>query len=311
MKGLLVITGPTATGKSDLGVIMAERLDGEIVSADSMQIYRGMRIGTAAPTREEMRGVPHHLIGTVDPTEAYSAARYVEEASACVDDILARGKLPIVVGGTGLYIDSLLCSRIFPGGDGALRRRFSAQYDELGGEAMLAMLAEADPESAARLAANDKKRIVRALEVYHSTGKTVTQHNRETAQLPPRYLYCKIALDYADRNVLYGRIDARVDEMLRQGLVNEVRSLLESGLEENSTAMQAIGYKELIPALRGECSVADAAELIKRESRRYAKRQLSWLRSRRDADWIIWEKNRDYAKAALISTQLLEEKGII
>ncbi|MBO4331327.1 MAG: tRNA (adenosine(37)-N6)-dimethylallyltransferase MiaA [Oscillospiraceae bacterium] len=311
MNGLLVITGPTAVGKSELGVIMAQRLGGEIVSADSMQIYRGMRIGTAAPTPEEMRGIPHHLIGTVDPSEAYSAARYVEEASACVDDIMARGKLPIIVGGTGLYIDSLLSGRSFPGGDPELRSRFSAQYDELGGEKMLSMLAEADPESAARLAANDKKRIVRALEVYYSTGRTVTQHNRETALLPPRYHYCRIALDYADRSMLYARIDARVDEMLRQGLADEVRELLERGLSENSTAMQAIGYKELIPALRGECSDAEAAELIKRESRRYAKRQLSWLRSRSDVEWIIWEKNRDYAKAALISTQFLEEKGIL
>ncbi len=311
MKGLLVITGPTATGKSELGTVMAERLNGEIVSADSMQIYRGMRIGTAAPTEEEMRGIPHHLIGTVDPSEAYSAARYVEEASACVDDIIARGKLPIIVGGTGLYIDSLLYGRSFPGGDAALRERFAAQYDELGGEAMLSKLAEADPESAARLAANDKKRIVRALEVYYSTGRTVTQHNRETSLLPPKYDHCRIALDYADRSDLYARIDARVDRMLEQGLADEVCSLLGSGLSENSTAMQAIGYKELIPALRGECSLSQAAELIKRESRRYAKRQLSWLRSHGDVEWIIWEKNRDYAKAALISTQLMEEKGLI
>lgn len=311
MDGLLVITGPTATGKSELGVMMAERLGGEIVSADSMQIYRGMCIGTAAPDAEEMRGIPHHLIGTVDPTQAYSAARYVEEAAECIGQITARGRLPIIVGGTGLYIDSLLSGRSFMGGDSALRESFSREYDERGGEAMLLKLAQVDPRSAAKLAPNDKKRIVRALEVYHATGKTITEHNIETLSAPPRYRYCKIALNYADRSMLYRRIDARVDAMLERGLVEEVKALLAAGAGEESTAMQAIGYKEIAAALRGECTVQQAAETVKRETRRYAKRQISWLRSRRDVDWIIWEKNRDYAKAALISTQLLEEKGVI
>ena len=194
---LVVITGPTASGKTALGVALAQRLGGEVVSADSMQIYRGMDIGTAKPTPEEMQGVPHHMIDIADPAENYSVSRYAAQAAACVDDILARGKLPIVVGGTGLYIDSLIAGRTFADGtaDTALRQELSERYDEIGGEGLLGELRKVDPERAARLHPADKKRIVRAMEVYILTGKTITQHDAETRTVPPRYDAAKIALD--------------------------------------------------------------------------------------------------------------------
>ena len=216
---LVVITGPTASGKTALGVALAQRLGGEVVSADSMQIYRGMDIGTAKPTPEEMQGVPHHMIDIADPAENYSVSRYAAQAAACVDDILARGKLPIVVGGTGLYIDSLIAGRTFADGtaDTALRQELSERYDEIGGEGLLGELRKVDPERAARLHPADKKRIVRAMEVYILTGKTITQHNLETQAIPLRYRPVWLGLDYSDRAVLYRRIDLRVDKMLKTG----------------------------------------------------------------------------------------------
>ncbi|MFR0796161.1 MAG: tRNA (adenosine(37)-N6)-dimethylallyltransferase MiaA [Oscillospiraceae bacterium] len=269
---IVVITGPTASGKTALGVALAQRLGGEVVSADSMQIYRGMDIGTAKPTPEEMQGVPHHMIDIADPAENYSVSRYAAQAAACVDDILARGKLPIVVGGTGLYIDSLIAGRTFADGtaDTALRQELSERYDEIGGEGLLGELRKVDPERAARLHPADKKRIVRAMEVYILTGKTITQHDAETRAVPPRYDAAKIALDFADRQDLYDRIDRRVDAMVRQGLFDEVRALLAAGVPADCTAMQAIGYKEAVAAVRGEASPQDAVAAIQLASRRYA-----------------------------------------
>lgn len=309
--GVLVITGPTATGKTGLGVQLARRLNGEVVSADSMQIYKGMDIGTATPNESEKAGVKHHMLDIIEPWEEYSVSRYVEDASRCVDDILSRGRLPVIVGGTGLYIDSLLSGRSFMGGDAALREEFSRRYDEEGGAALLRELQGVDPESAARLHINDKKRIVRALEVFFATGKSITRHNEETKAATPRYNYCKIALNYSERSRLYERINLRVDEMMAQGLLDEVRRLIESGVKEDSTAMQAIGYKEAVLALRGEISEKEAAEDIKQASRRYAKRQLSWLSGKDDVNWILWENEPNYAQAYQISTRFMENNGII
>ena len=309
---LVVITGPTASGKTALGVMLAQRLGGEVVSADSMQIYRGMDIGTAKPTPEEMQGVPHHMIDIADPTENYSVSRYAEEASACVDDILARGKLPIVVGGTGLYIDSLIAGRTFADGtaDTALRQELNERYDEIGGDGLLGELRKFDPERAAKLHPADKKRIVRAMEVYILTGKTITQHDAETRAVPPRYDAAKIALDFADRQDLYDRIDRRVDAMVRQGLFDEVRALLAAGVPADCTAMQAIGYKEAVAAVRGEASPQDAVAAIQLASRRYAKRQLTWLRRDPDLFWIRHEKTPDMDLACRLSTQFLSGRGI-
>ncbi len=309
---IAVITGPTASGKTALGVALCRALGGEVVSADSMQIYRRMDIGTAKPTPEEMQGVPHHMLDVADPEENWSVARYVEEASACVDDILARGKLPVVVGGTGLYIDSLLSGRSFAGGpvDPALRQELSERYDEIGPEGLLGELRKVDPDRAAILHPGDKKRVVRALEVYILTGKTITAHDEETRRLPPRYDAARLALDFEDRQDLYDRIDRRVEDMFARGLLGEVRALLESGVPETCTAMQAIGYKEALGVLHGTCSEADAVREIQQGSRRYAKRQLTWLRRDGTLEWHRFGHTPDLADALRHSTEFLRARGI-
>lgn len=288
---VLVITGPTATGKTRLAVMAAKAIGGEVVGADSMQIYKHMDIGTAKPMIEEMDGVPHHMIDVCSPFEDYSVSRYVEEAAKCCEDIISRGKTPIITGGTGLYIESLLSGRDFApmGGGTEVRDKLCSEYDTIGGEAMLERLKEVDPYSGNKLHANDKKRIVRALEVYMLTGKTISQHNEETKNIPPRYRSRTIVLNFKDRDRLYDRIDSRVDIMVEMGLVQEVKSLLNMGLSETSTAMQAIGYKEIVSALKGECTMEEAIDSVKRESRRYAKRQLSWLRRDKSFTWIEWD----------------------
>lgn len=307
-----VITGPTATGKTALGVLLAKELNGEIVSADSMQVYRRMNIGTAKVTNEEMQGVSHHMIDVAEPSDSYSIARYVKEADACVQDILSRGKLPIIVGGTGLYIDSLVAGRNFGDipSDRYFRLELDSRYDSLGGEKMLDELRAVDPERAKKLFPSDKNRILRALEVYHTTGRTITEHDAETQKLPKRYDAAVIALSFENRADLYARIDARVDFMVQAGLFDEVRSILQSGVPEKSTAMQAIGYKEAAMALRGEISKDEAIEIIKQESRRYAKRQLTWLRRKENIGWILWNTVPDFESVRQFSTNFLLFNGL-
>ena len=309
---IVVITGPTASGKTALGVALCQKLNGEVVSADSMQIYRRMTIGTAKPTPEEMQGIPHHMIDVAEPEENWSVARYVEEAAACVEDILARGKLPVIVGGMGLYIDSLLSGRTFAGGavNEALRQELSERYDEIGARGLLGELRKVDPERAEKLHPGDKKRIVRALEVFILTGKTITEHDRETKAIPPRWEAAKIALDFESRQTLYDRIDRRVDDMFARGLMDEVRSLLSSGVPDDCTAMQAIGYKEAVAALRGECSVEEARARIQQESRRYAKRQLTWFRRDKEIEWHRFGSAPDLDEALQHSTAFLRSRGI-
>ena len=309
---IVVICGPTASGKTRLAVELALAHGGEVVSADSMQIYRAMDIGTAKPTRQEMRGVPHHMLDVADPAEDFSVARYVDMAAKCVDDILARGKLPIVAGGTGLYIDSLLSGRDFAAfdPDSALRGQLEAEFSQTGGEAMLAKLGTIDPEAAARLHPNDAKRIIRALEVFYSTGKTITQHNLETQNIPPRYEAVTLALAFEQREDMWARIDCRVDEMMEMGLVDEVRGLLDRGIPDKCTAMQAIGYKEMAAALRSGRDVYAAAEEIKLRSRQYAKRQLTWFGRNGKANWYRWGACPDFADALRYSTEKLEEFGL-
>ena len=305
---LVVITGPTATGKSTLGVRLAEKINGEIVSADSMQVYKHMDIGTAKPTVDEMCGVPHHLIDFIPPSEDYSVARYVKDASKCLDDILFRGKKPILVGGTGLYIDSLLAGRNFSArADESLRQKLEDEFDSIGGEAMLKKLREVDVESAEKLHANDKKRIIRAFEIHTITGKTISQHDKETKKLPPQYDAIKFALTFSDRAQLYSRIDVRVDEMLKKGLEEEVRSLLKTGTSRKCTSMQAIGYKEISAAVTGETDIKIAVDKVKTESRRYAKRQLTWLRRDNEVSWITWESSPDFDRGVREIMELIHE----
>jgi tRNA dimethylallyltransferase len=293
-KRVIVITGPTATGKTKLAVQLAESVNGEVVSADSMQVYKQLNIGTAKPAEAEKRGITHHMIDIVPPWEDYSVARYVREATACVDDIFQRGRQPILVGGTGLYIDSLLAGREFSArGKTELRRTLEEEYDSVGGEAMLLKLQEVDKESAGKLHTNDKKRIVRALEAYMSTGKPISLHDFETKAIPPKYDSVIFALTYMDRSTLYERINFRVDKMMSMGLEWEVVSLLEMGVSRSSTSMQAIGYKEISEALFNKTDISEAIEKIKMESRRYAKRQLTWLRRNDKIKWITYENVPD------------------
>lgn len=309
---ILCIAGPTAVGKTALGAALALDFRGEVVSADSMQVYRGMDIGTAKPAEEEKRGVPHHMLDVAGPEEAYSAARYAREAAICVDDILKRGKLPIVVGGTGLYMEALVTGREFAPGrtQTALREKLLERLEREGPRHMMELLQEVDPESAARLHENDTKRVVRALEVWHTSGKTISAHNEETRSLPPRYDAVWIGLNYLDRKDLYRRIDARVDKMLSDGLFAEVRALLAAGAPAGGTAMQAIGYKELVGVAEGRDTPEAAAEKIKRESRRYAKRQMTWFRKNPEIRWILWDKEPDLERARQISRNYLKDKGV-
>ena len=302
MNRIICIAGPTASGKTALAVELAKELNGEVVSCDSMQVYRRMDIGTAKPTKEEMQGIVHHMIDVAEPDEDFSVSRYCEMASPIVDDILARGKTAIIAGGTGLYMDSLIRGNAFaPFPATGVRERLEEQADAEGMQAMLRRLQSVDPDSAARLHLSDRKRILRALEVWLETGETITEHNRKTQAIPPRYTPLWLGLDFADRGELYRRIDARVDAMLEMGLMEEIRELLASGIPAKCTAMQAIGYKEFVNALNGEETVEKAAEEVKKSSRHYAKRQLTWFRRNPRLHWLTrqtGQKNEEILTAA-------------
>lgn len=309
---ILCVAGPTACGKTKMGILLAQRFGGEIISVDSMQIYRGMETGTAAPTAAERAAVPHHMVAVASPGDNWSAARFVEAADACIQDVLRRRRLPILVGGTGLYLDALVSGRHFAPGSagGAVREALQAELAAEGIEPLLEELRRVDPASAERLHPSDAKRILRALEVYRETGKTISQHNRETQSLPKKYDPIYIGLAFRDREDMKRLIGRRVDEMLENGLLDEVRALRDAGVPRSSTALQAIGYKELLPALEGAVSVEDAVEEIKLRSRQYAKRQLTWLRKNPDIHWVYWEKERNFADALQIATEIIMGEGL-
>lgn len=279
------VVGATASGKTSLSVELAKRLDGEVISADSMQIYKGLSIATAKPTEEEMRGIRHHLIDFVPLDEEFSVAQYCQLGHRAIEDISSRHKLPIVCGGTGLYVDSLLSNIIFADipQDAALRERLNSEFEEGGGQALLERLRGIDPETADRLSPADKKRIVRGLEVFELSGVTLSEFNRRSRSRPDRYRSCIVGIGYRDRQKLYDRINLRVDLMLRDGLLDEVRHFYSESA--GKTVIQAIGCKELLPCLRGEKSLEQSVEKLKMETRRFAKRQLTWFRRN---DKIIW-----------------------
>ena len=285
MPNIICIAGPTASGKTALAVELAKEFSGEVVSCDSMQVYKRMNIGTAKPTEEEMQGIPHHMLSVAEAWEDFSVSRYCEMATPIVEDIFSRGKTAIIAGGTGLYMDSLIKGNTFaPFPSTGMREKLEAQADEQGMDAMKALLRSIDPEAAERI--HDRKRLIRALEVYYETGETITEHNRKTQAIPPRFTPLWLGLDFAERSELYRRIDLRVEIMLHQGLVEEIRDLLSSGIPPKCTAMQAIGYKEFVDALDGKCSVAEAAAQVQQSSRRYAKRQLTWFRRNPNMRWL-------------------------
>ena len=306
MNNIICIAGPTASGKTALAVELAKITNGEVVSCDSMQIYRRMDIGTAKPTKEEMQGIPHHMFDVCEPDEDFSVSRYCEMATPIIDDILARGKTAIIAGGTGLYMDSLIKGNTFaPFPSTGMREKLEAQADSEGMDAMITLLQSIDPEAAQRI--HDRKRIIRALEVYYETGETNTEHNRRTQAIPPRYSPLWLGLDFADRQELYSRIDLRVDIMLEQGLVEEIRTLLASGIPAKCTAMQAIGYKEFVAALEGIGTIEEAAEEVKKSSRHYAKRQLTWFRRNKEMHWLTRQAGQSTDKIIEDARRILSE----
>ncbi len=308
MNNLICIAGPTASGKTALSIALAKELGGEIVSCDSMQVYKRMNIGTAKPTVEEMENIPHHMLSVVEPWEEFSVGKYCDMATPIVDDILARGKTAIIVGGTGLYMDALVKGNDFaPVPSTGCREQLEQLADDQGIEAVIEKLRIVDPESAKRLHPSDRKRIIRAMEVYLETGESITEHNRKTQLLPPKYTPLWFALEDAERSTLYERIDRRVETMLEMGLLEEIRSLLAEGVPEKCTAMQAIGYKEFVDVLMGRSSMETAIALVQQSSRKYAKRQLTWFRRNSAIHWLRREMGDDSERILTKARQILTE----
>lgn len=291
---IIVVAGPTASGKTAVSIELAKIYDGEVVSADSMQIYKGMDIATAKPTFKEMQGVPHHLISCIGENEDFSVARYLDMARERISDIASRGKMPIVAGGTGLYISSLIDNVVFDdtGADTSVRKRLSAEAEEKGNEYLLERLKDIDPETAEMLHPNNLTRIIRALEVYELTGQKLSVMKKKSRETDSPYDACMIGLNFNDRQDLYDRIDLRVDIMMKNGMLDEARECYNSG-DRQKTAHQAIGYKELIPFFEGKATLDECIDKIKQESRRYAKRQLTWFRRDERIEWIMLDKNPD------------------
>ena len=304
MNNVICIAGPTASGKTALSIALAKELDAEIISCDSMQIYRRMDIGTAKPSVEERAGIVHHMLDVAEPDEDFSVSRYCKMADPILQDIISRGKTAIIVGGTGLYMDSLIRGNDFaPFPSTGVRERLEQQPIK----EVYAQLTAIDPETAARLHLSDKKRIIRAMEIYLENGETMTAHNLRTQAIPPKYTPLWFALEDEDRSDLYTRIDSRVTTMLEMGLIDEIQTLLAEGIPPRCTAMQAIGYKEFVDALAGRCSIEEAADQVRQSSRRYAKRQLTWFRRNRAIHWLRRSKEVGSAEILSAARQVLHE----
>ncbi len=287
MKQVIVIVGPTASGKTKLSIELAKRLDGEIISADSMQVYKYMDIGTAKPKADEMQGIKHYLVDEILPNQEFNVVRFKELAEKYLEEIIEKDKQPVIAGGTGLYISSLVNNINFSETecDWELRKQLSSEAEKKGPGYIYEKLKQLDPEAAAAIHPNNVKRVIRALEVLLQTQKPISYHNEKSREIPPKYKYIMLGLTI-ERDKLYDRINKRVDMMLENGLVNEVRRLVELGFSDSITSMQGIGYKEILYYLRNEITLEEATELIKRESRRYAKRQLTWFRRINEIKWF-------------------------
>ena len=308
---LICIAGPTASGKTALSIALAKLLDTEIISSDSMQLYRGMDIGTAKPDMAERDGVVHHRFDVAEAGETFSVARYQQMADACAQEILSRGRIPIVCGGTGLYLDALIDGSTFSGDETNLeaREKYNAIAREQGAHALHEMLRKVDPESAERIHENNVKRVVRALEVYEQTGMTIGEMNARNKRPEPKYDAILFALCPTERQTLYDRIDRRVDQMVELGLLEEARRLLEQG-RLIGTAGQAIGYKELVPYLQGQATLSDCLDTLKRASRNYAKRQLTWLRRDGRVNWIYYNSAEEFPAILQQVTEILTARGV-
>lgn len=289
-KDVIVITGPTASGKSAAAVELCKKINGEIISADSMQIYRGMDIGTAKPSHDEQEGIPHHMIDLIDPTMRFSVAEYKKEATGIIYDILHRGKIPVLCGGTGLYLSAMIEGTEYTPvkTDVMLREELENELEEKGVDSLWDELSRIDPEAIQILHRNDTKRILRAIEVYRLTGKTKTELNKISKEKGPEFTYHSFCINH-DRDILYQRINMRVDQMLDKGLLQEIDNLLKTYPGLSNTAYQAIGYKEFMPYLRGEITLREAVDAVKQATRNYAKRQLTWFRK---MDSLIWIQNQ-------------------
>ncbi|WP_240482285.1 tRNA (adenosine(37)-N6)-dimethylallyltransferase MiaA [Fictibacillus enclensis] len=294
---LIVIVGPTAVGKTKTGIELAKALNGEVISGDSMQIYRGMDIGTAKISKDEMEGIPHHLIDIKDPCDSFSAAEFQDRAKTCITDINKRGKLPIIVGGTGLYIRSVTHKYMFStaSGDEHYREKLEDLHSEKGADWLYAILQEKDPESATRIHPNNVRRVIRALEIYHVTGKTMTETLKEQEQSQESPYDLRLIGLSMERSLLYKRINERVDQMMSQGLLAEAERLYREGVRD-CQSVQAIGYKEIYEYLDGRMTLEEAVELLKRNSRRYAKRQYTWFRNQMDVQWFDMSALNFYEK---------------
>ena len=290
-KPLIILTGPTAVGKTALSVKLAKVINGSIISADSMQVYRGMDIGSAKVTKEEMDGIKHYLIDVLEPDEEFHVVRFQQMAKEAMAEIYQEGKIPILTGGTGFYIQSVLYDIDFTSQqeDIAYRERLEQLAKEQGNEALHAMLQEVDPVSAEKIHANNVKRVIRALEFYEKTGMPISEHNEKEAAKESPYTFCYFVLN-DDRQRLYDRIELRIDQMLEQGLVDEVRKLKEKGYHKEMVSMQGLGYKEILAWLDGEISYEEAVYILKRDTRHFAKRQLTWFRREKDVIWVDKDK---------------------
>ena len=312
-KPLVILTGPTAVGKTSLSIALAEKIGGEIISADSMQVYRHMDIGTAKIKKEEMKGIPHFLIDVLEPDEEFHVVRFQQMAREAMEGIYERGHIPIVVGGTGFYIQALLYDIDFDENPGnhAYRETLLKIAEEKGSGVLVDMLREKDPDALLTIHENNVKRVIRALEFYYDTGKKISEHNEEQRKKTSPYRFCYFVLN-DERDKIYERINSRVDQMMEEGLVMEVKNLLEKGYAPSLVSMQGLGYKELVPYLRGEETLEDAVYTIKRDTRHFAKRQLTWFRREKEVIWVnrnVFDGNRK-DMISFMYQQILE-KGIL
>ena len=309
---LVILSGPTACGKTSLSIDLAKRIDGEIISADSMQVYRGFDIGTAKVTEAEKDGIPHYLIDELDPTEEFNVFEFQSRARKYIADISSRGKIPMIVGGTGFYIQSVLYDIDFSdeSDDKSFRHELEILAEEMGSGYLYQQLMECDPDAAKEIHPNNTKRVIRALEFFHETGQQISEHNRIQQQKESPYNYAYFVLN-RPRNIIYERISRRVDQMIHEGLPEEVSGLLEIGYGEDLLSMQGLGYKELVPYVKGQISLEEASDLLKKNTRHFAKRQITWFKREKDTIWIDLEAYASPEEAATYMIQILKEKCIV